>query len=96
PVQIIGGVRHSVCDHHPADKNWDYQCTLDEEQWHHEGQSTVDSEPLPECTESLQQSVEDQDDDHIHFVGIGATGPTEHDLPQLLLEAFAHADGHLW
>ncbi|KAG1861736.1 hypothetical protein DFJ58DRAFT_657218, partial [Suillus subalutaceus] len=70
PAQMIGGVRCSALDRRPADKNRDYQRTLDEEQQRH--------------------------DNYMHFAGISATGPAEHDLPQSLPEAFAHADGHLW
>ena len=92
--------RRSGRERKPADKNRDYQRTLDEEA---NRKATVEDAPEPEPDSTATPGPDIPGaftseilDNETFFAGVANTGPSNDDLPPNLREAFSRPDGDLW
>ena len=92
--------RRSGRERKPADRNRDYQRTLDEEA---NRKATVENAPEPEPDNAATPGLDIPGaftseilDNETFFAGVANTGPSNDDLPPNLREAFSRPDGDLW
>ncbi|EGN91108.1 hypothetical protein SERLA73DRAFT_81139 [Serpula lacrymans var. lacrymans S7.3] len=83
PAEVLG-VRRSSRQTRPADKNQDYQRTLDEEQSQKEHDNSMEKPNTPEVHE------ETSDTEETFFAGIASTGPSNTDLPRTTKGSLNH------
>ena len=108
PAQVIAGVYRSSKVCHTANRNKDYQCTLDEETEQKSQHKEILQEPLKHEDSSPEKDPSEENldipgafsslqEELEHHIFVGATNSTtDETLPTTIPEVYACTDADLW
>ena len=108
PVQVIAGVCWSSRVCHPANRNKDHQCTLDEEAEQKSQCKEIPQEPLKHEDSSPEKNPSEENldiprvfsslqEELEYYIFAGATNSiTDETLLTTIPEAYTHTDADLW